>query len=681
MPCFPRRLNFSLSLILGGTLLWFMADSARADTPAAPGLRLPAVFSDNMVLQRDRPNPFWGWAAPGEKVALTVGERTVEATADAAGKWRTELTPPPVGGPYEIAVAAGAQKLLIKNVLVGDVWLGSGQSNMGWPTKLCARPEQELPAAKFPRLRLFKVRLNITPEPQTDVTASWQECSPETVGDFSAVAYFFGRELHQHLDIPIGMIQSEKGGSAIEPWFSRAAIESDPELAELRASLPTSNPAEYEALRLKNVQAVAEWQKAQMPTWTPEPPAWAALEFDDAAWMTLAVPGQWEANLGDFDGVVDFRKVIDLPAEWRGQELALELGAIDDWDQTFVGGRLIGTTGGETPSYWSAKRSYIVPAELTKAEKLVLAVRVADIRGGGGFTGPEKLLTLRPTGAKAEPLSLVGPWRCQIETKFDWTTTPRPPEPPADPKQAAPTTLYNGMIAPLAGVALKGMIWYQGESNAGNAAAYRIRFPAMIRHWRAEWGQGDFPFLFVQLANYTAHRPGVDLPLNLFPSEPGENNWANLRESQLKTLSVPGTGMAVAIDVGEDNDIHPRNKQTVSRRLALAARAVAYGEKLVYSGPIYESLQVEGNAIRLKFASVGGGLVAKGGPLHHFAVAGADKRFVWASAKIDGETVLVSSPEVASPVAVRYAWAINPLGANLYNAEGLPASPFRTDEW
>lgn len=443
---------------------------------------VPSVIGDNMVLQQGVKVPVWGKATPEEGVAVTLAEQSASAVADEAGQWTVQLGPFEAGGPHKMTIT-GKNTLTFSNILVGEVWVCSGQSNMQWAVAVSKDAEQEIAAADYPSIRLFQAERNPADQPRDNVNGRWVACSPETVPGFSAVGYFFGRQLHRELEVPIGLINSSWGGTAAEWWTSRPALETDP---ELRPILERADKAEAQ--------------------------------------------GSAEAH-------------------------------------------------------------------------------------------------------------------------------------------RRPGALYNGMIAPLIPFAIRGVIWYQGESNAGRGYQYRKLFPIMIRDWRTNWGQGDFPFLFVQLGNYQQT-----------PEQPGESAWAELREAQLMTLSLPNTGMATTIDIGEADDIHPKNKQDVGKRLALAALNIAYDRDVVYSGPIYESMEIEEDTIRLHFKHVGGGLVAKGGDLKGFAIAGADRKFVWADAEIDGDTVVVRSDQVKEPVAVRYAWADNP-ECNLYNEAGLPASPFRTDNW
>ncbi|HUU20284.1 MAG TPA: sialate O-acetylesterase [Sedimentisphaerales bacterium] len=512
-----KRVRFSemMVLIVFGVLLLVNAGAALAD------IKLPAVISDNMVLQRNKKVSIWGWADPGEEVMVSVSWHRMRwaVTAGDNGKWMFKMNSPKMGGPYEMTIS-GKNTITLKNIMVGEVWVCSGQSNMQMSVKSSANAEQEIAAADYPDIRLFTVERKVAEQPQSDCVGNWTLCSPQTVPDFSAAAYYFGRELQKELDVPIGLIHTSWGGTPAEAWTRRGILKEESDFAPILERYDDA-VAKYPQAMEEYEQKVEEWKKA---------------------------------------------------------------------------------------------------AEKDKAEGERTARR---------------------------PNAPFGPGHYQ-----------------------SPSGLYNAMIAPLIPYGIGGAIWYQGESNAGRAYQYRKLFPAMIQNWRKDWGQSKFPFLFVQLANFMAVKP-----------EPADSAWAELREAQLMTLALPNTGMAVIIDIGDANDIHPKNKQGVGKRLALWALARSYGKELVYSGPIYKSMEIEGEKIILHFDHVGGGLVAgSDGPLKGFGIAGADRKFVWADAKIDGDSVVVSSDEVSTPVAVRYAWADNPV-CNLYNEEGLPASPFRTDDW
>ena len=645
---------------------------------AAPAsdVRLPALFTDNMVLQREREIPVWGWANPGGEVSVSIAGNTATAEVGEDGKWRTNLPALPAGGPYEVKIS-GQESKALKNVLVGEVWICSGQSNMEMPVMVgnygVKNGRKEISEANHPNIRLFTVPKITEATPQEDFEADgWVECSPETVPAFTAVGYFFGRHLHKQLGVPVGLIHSSWGGTVAEAWTSEVGLAT---IQDFRNVLP-----EVKGL-VENYQSLQETREAKVREWVEalddcdlgsdrESAPWAEPDLDASDWGSMDLPCIWEdAGLPDYDGYLWFRKEIEIPGSWRGKDLVLNLGPVNDWDRTFFNGRKVG--GIEVPGKLVEKREYTIPADLVADGKNVIAVRVYDMGNKGGICGEKKELRLEVKGDPMSSISLAGAWRYK-EGSNEKTRSAEPKIPfAASSIQNTPTVLFNAMIAPLVPYGIRGAIWYQGESNASRAYQYRTLFPTMILDWRRHWAQGDFPFLFVQLANF--------LPVD---PKPVESDWAELREAQLHTLAFPKTGMACAIDIGEEKDIHPKNKQDVGKRLALAARHIAYGETdLVFSGPIYRFMEVETGKIRLHFDHVGGGLVAKdGNELTGFAIADKAGKFVWAEAEIDGDTVVVSSPKVPEPAAVRYGWANNPV-CNLYNKEGLPASPFRTDSW
>jgi sialate O-acetylesterase len=631
-------------------------------------LRLPAVFSDNMVLQRNVPLPVWGWAAPGQKVTVTIGGQTASATADAAGKWMATLGALQAGGPLEMTVQAGDATLGVRNVLVGEVWVCSGQSNMEMTTPDCLNAQAELDDADYPEIRMMRVPKIVALEPQVDVNATWKPCNRSSAVGFSGVGFFFGRDLHKRLGVPVGLIDASWGGTIIEAWTSLEALKTQPETAPILAryaeafkDLPKAR-AEYDAL-LKQWETDCHWED---PGNKGEAKGWSAADCDDSAWPTMNLPTTWEATGMNIDGSVWFRREVQLDSAWTGKEVTLNLGVADDYDTTYVNGVKVGGIGKETLNPWSIQRQYKLPASMLKPGRNVIAVRVFDRFGGGGLTGPAAGMCLTDGGAA---LPLTGSWKYQVELALE----PKPfkPMPQVVPGMDDPnllSVLYNAMIAPLIPMAIAGVTWYQGESNEGVAYRYRRYFPLMIEDWRKRWGS-EFAFLFVELANFTGPQ--------VHPVE--AQRWPELRESQLLALAMPKVGMGTAVDIGDAVDIHPKNKQEVARRLVLAALVKQYGKKIVYSGPLYKSMKVEGGAIRIMFDHAGTGLKAKG-ELKGFAIAGADGKWVWADATIDGKTVVCSSPQVATPAAVRYGWADNPI-ISLYNKRNLPASPFRTDNW
>jgi len=550
--------------------------------------------------------------------------------------------------------------ITLNDILIGDVWVCSGQSNMVLPMdRVKYRYPDIITHSDNPSIRQFIVPdrydFNI---PQEDFQSGrWVSANPETILKFTAVGYFFAKELFEKYHVPIGLINTCLGGSPAQAWLSEDALQAFPEHLETAKMFRDSA---YLNQIVEKDKAVSDaWygrirqldqglEKGQKP--------WFDVNYDASEWATMNVPGYWaDHELGNVNGVVWFRKEIDVPASMTGQPAKLWLGRIVDADTTYVNGKIVGSV-----SYQYPPRIYDVPANLLKEGKNIVVVRVINNIGRGGFV-PDKPYHLIAAG---QTIDLKGWWQYKLgatmnslpgKTFIEWQ----------------PIGLYNAMIAPLLNYRIKGVIWYQGESNTGNTMEYQKLFPALIADWREKWNQGDFPFLYVQLANFLEAK-----------SQPSESNWAELREAQLKTLSVSNTAMTVTTDIGEWNDIHPLNKEDVGKRLALAAHKVTYGEKeIVHSGPIYQSMRVEGNKIILTFTNIGSGLIAKGGgELKYLAIAGTDKKFVWAKAKIEGNQVIVWNDDITNPVAVRYAWADNPEGANLYNEEGLPASPFRTEQ-
>lgn len=657
-----QRMNCTRTVGVVTALILLLAGVGAAD------IRLPAIVGDNMVLQSGGKVAIWGWADPGEEVAIRMSWQAGQprVTAGQDGKWMLKIKAPKVGGPYEMTLT-GKNTITLKNILCGEVWVCSGQSNMEWPTAASASGPQEVAAADYPKIRLFTVQKKIADAPQADCVGQWTECSPQTVGGFSAIGYFFGRYLHKELDVPVGLINTSWGGTVAEAWTSEGTLATYPEfkaridqIAEARAN-PDASMKKYR-------DALAQWHK-QIESAGVQGAGCTSLDFDDSAWQEMELPVLWEqTTLGNFDGLVWFRKTIEVPDSWVGKELTLDLGPIDDMDTTWVNGVKIGAH--MESSQWMAPRQYKVGAGVIKAGRNVIAVQVLDTGGGGGIYGQPAQMKIKPADAGDDAaISLAGKWRYRVA--MDLASMPAQPQPPTWANNPnAPTVLYNGMIAPLIPFGIRGAIWYQGESNADRAYQYRELFPDMITDWRQSWGVKSFPFLFVQLANFMATKP-----------EPGDSAWAELREAQSMTLSLKDTGMATIIDIGAADDIHPKNKQDVGKRLALWAMAKTYGKKgLVYSGPLYKSMKIRDGKIVLRFDCIGEGLAAKGDALKGFAIAGADRKFVWADAVIEGKTVVVSSDKVPEPVAVRYAWADNPV-CNLYNKADLPASPFRTDDW
>lgn len=628
--------------------------------PASGQVRLPRLVGDGMVLQRDADVNIWGWAGTGEKISVHFLGSQYNVTANVNGEWTIQLPKLKPGGPHKMAIK-GSNTITLSDILIGDVWVCSGQSNMELPMVVTrSLYEDEIAASANTFIRQFNVPKKYSFKgPQQDlVGGSWQHADPKNVLQFSAVAYFFAKDLYSRYKIPIGIINATLGGSRAESWMSEGALKPFPTLYEDGRKYKDSTViARTESDDRKRI---SEWSKLSVTNdqaYNDPGGRWSKPETDVTAWDKTAVPGYWvNGNLNGVNGVVWFRRDFQLPSSMVGVEARLLFGRIVDSDSVFINGNFVGTTGSQYVS-----RSYRIPAKFLKAGKNTLVARIVNNSGKGGFVPGKPYMIV----SGKDTVDLSGDWRYKPGVLM---------EPLAPPTLIIwkPTGLYNGMLAPLFRYSIKGTIWYQGESNVSRAVEYRALFPALIKNWRDQWQQGDFPFLFVQLPNYNERK-----------DEPSESNWALLREAQLKTLLLPKTGMAVAIDVGEWNDIHPLNKRDIGLRLSRVAQHVAYGDrKMVYSGPVYQSMKISGHRIILAFSHTGSGLVAKGGTtLRHFAIAGADKKFVWANAEIKDNSVVVWSDQVPDPKAVRYAWADDPEEANLYNKEGLPATPFRTDNY
>lgn len=649
------------------------------------------LFGDHAVLQQQKPIPVWGLAEPREKVMVEFGGVTRTATTDAQGRWQVTLDALPATSAGRELTITGADNtpVVFKDVVVGEVWLASGQSNMKVPVDSASNASAEIAAANFPLIRQFEVSQSGTLQLTDKLDGNWVVCSPATAGDFGAVAYFFARDVHVKLNVPIGILLSRWGGTPAEAWTRREVLTGLPELKpEVLRQIEEMERAPAEQAAWPALQAAWEKQNGVADSEnTGFKDGWAAAEFDDQAWSSVKTHISFKtATQSQAGGVLWLRKTVDLPPESEGKSFRLSLGHMaEQYDTAYFNGVEIGHTGDQPPGYYSAPRGYGVPGKLVKAGRNVIALRLVRHDAKGGLHASGKTLGLPvPNPATVDDL-----WKIKLERDFPVLAAEvlaaRPLLNLADVKNA-PSALYNGMIKPLMPCALRGAIWYQGESNtqpAARATYYRTLFPAMIADWRAQWGQGDFPFYFVQLANH-------DVPNRSH----NDSSWAALRESQLRTLqTVPNTGMAVTIDIGSDITIHPLNKQDVGKRLALWARAHTYDEKeLVYQSPIYNSAAVEGSKIRVRFDTGGAPLIVgkKTGldpvastpqaKLDWFEVAGADGKYAWADAVIDGDSVVLTSPEVSAPLKARYGWATNPEGCNLYNAAGLPASPFRTQE-
>ena len=620
-------------------------------------LRLPHLISNGMVLQRDTRLNIWGWASPGEKITVRFQNKSYKTVTDDSGKWQVKVPPLPAGGPYTMEIA-GKTRVLLQDILLGDVWFCSGQSNMVHQLNIHdVTYARVIAEANDPQIRQFLIpTLTSLQGPQNELPrGQWKAAVGEDIRPFSAVAYFFAKKIHDKYKVPVGIINASVGGTPIEAWISEEGLK---DFANLKNTLTQNKDTTY-TNTLTRRPPKASRPMPPVDLGTEGTLKWFEPDYIPKGWRPINVPGYWEdQGIKDLNGVVWYRRELDIPASLTGKPAKVFLGRIVDADDLYINGKLVGRT-----TYQYPQRRYSVPANVLTAGKNIFVVRVTNQGGKGGFV-PDKPYCIF---SGADTADLKGTWQYKVGTVYKPVSGGGGGGFSA---QNQPTALYNAMVAPVINYAIKGFCWYQGESNADNPRQYADFQTAQIKDWRAKWNQGPLPFLYVQLPGFMEY--------NYLPSE---SNWALLRESQFKALSEPNTAMAVAIDLGEWNDIHPDNKKDVGERLALAAFKTAYGEEVVYSGPLFQSATVQGDTIVVSFTNMGSGLITDDGEeLSEFAIAGSDKNFVWAKAKIENGKVVVWSDEVPAPLYVRYAWADNPVNPNLYNEEGLPASPFRTDQ-
>lgn len=656
----------------GGALVVLLALQAHA------AVTLPAIFSDHAILQKSARTPIWGRAEPGEKIQITLGSARAEATTGESGRWEAVLnlaTSAP--GPFNLVVQ-GANTVTVSDVLVGEVWLASGQSNMEFTLKGTVGAAQEIAASANPLLRQFTVVKGEAAIPLKNFAGKWIIASPEKSGEFTAVGYHFGKAVQRELKVPVGLIHSSWGGTSVETWTSKQSLATIPEL-KAGAEKSESDLRSY-SLRFRDyLRAFADWQEANHREDRP------STGVPSDGWQATTIPGKLSES-----GAIWLRRTVQVSPEQAGKPVAIGLS---EWmrgtEEVYWNSTLVGFTSLEEAVKTRGDRRHTVPAELVTEGETVIAIRIFNASGDVKVPAAINLGKLQVTS---------GNWEQKTEFTLpalsESAKAALPKSPGVEPwAWDSASHLYNAMIHPLVPYAIKGVIWYQGENNVSRAYQHRKAFPLLIADWRANWKQPDLPFYFCQLAN-----------MGDKTAEPGESNWAELREAQALTLSVPNTGQAVLIDLGESRDVHPRNKQDVGARLAVIALAQTYGKNVPFSGPVYDSMKIAGDEIRLSFKkNTGGALVAKPLPatydvislagqtapvvrnspqsqLEGFAICGADRKWVWADAKIEGEQIVVWSSRVPAPVAVRYAWAINPT-CNLYNTAGLPASPFRTDDF
>ena len=627
---------------------------------AFANITLPKIFGDNMVLQRNKPIGIWGFGAVGEKVTVHFDTQTQTTKTGKDGKWKVMLAPESAGGPFILSVK-GKNQLSIQNILVGEVWICSGQSNMemqieGWGK--INNYIQEIAEANYPQIRHFKVPNTVSTTLKDDLTGGdWKVCSNSTAGDFSATAYFFARQLYNQLKVPIGLINTSWSGTMSEAWTSEQAFAKSHELKYVADAMKSSNIETMLKQRRENVLKKILKVQGSFEN-NANTINWKNNDFDDSKWPSIKLPGVWEnQGLPDLDGTVWFRKIITIADADAGKAATLNLSMIDDNDETFVNGVKVGST----QSYNEA-RKYTIAAGILKTGKNNIAVKVEDTGGDGGIYGSANDMTFIIDN---KPQSLAGDWVFQVASIPTGFTSVGPND--------YPSMLFNAMLYPLIQYSIRGAIWYQGETNTGRAYQYRTAFPLMITDWREHFRQGDFPFLFVQLSTFGSSES----------NSTNGSNWAELREAQAMTQSLPHTGMAITTDIGDPADIHPKNKQDVGKRLATIALHDIYQQTGESTGPIYQSIKVDDNKIILTFTHTSSGLLVKDkyGYIKGFEIAGADKHFHYAKAMVEGNKIIVFADGVTIPVAVRYNWADDASEGNLFNKDLFPAAPFRTDDW
>lgn len=644
-------------------------------------LELPSLIGDNMLLQQNTDVKIWGKASPGSKIEVSASwDAAGEASAGEDRKWSVTIPTPDAGGPYTISISGRDTSMTISNVLIGEVWFCSGQSNMemplgGWPpADTIMHSASTIANASVPEIRLFNVQRKVSGEPLDGCSGKWEVCTPASVKPFSATAYFFGKKLYDELKIPVGLIESAWGGTPAEAWMSSEVLGNAGEFTDQLKDIKESAPLleEYQAWLNSHKQLKVkpagedQWkgldlgdEKIRLP------------EFDDSKWPVMSLPGLFERTIGDFDGVVWFRKKIDIPEKMAGRDLVLSLGPIDDMDWVWFNGQAVGAH--ELSGFYQTERNYDIPAGAVRVGINTIAVRVLDNQGGGGIWGRPGSLKLAVKNSGSENIKLDGEWKYQPwaelvgdkffifdneENEFSGKKRPKTLGP------YTPTTLFNAMVNPVVNYPVRGAIWYQGEANVGRADQYSKIFPLLIKNWRDAWGIPALSFYFVQIAPYVY-------------SNVDSTESAYLREAQEKALELSNTGMAVTLDIATVMNIHPPFKSEVGERLANLALAKDYGLARNFYGPAYKAMVTDGKTIRIQFENTEGGLVAKDGKLTEFEIAGKDGKYYKADARILNNEVIVSSPKVSKPETVRYCWR-NGSVASLFNGEGLPALQFRT---
>ncbi|MFA6469666.1 MAG: sialate O-acetylesterase [Bacteroidota bacterium] len=646
-------------------------------------LALARIFSDNLVLQQKSEAPVWGKGTPGEYVSVTASwGKNSKGIVQPDSSWMVKIKTPKAGGPYTLSISSDNNTKVLNNIMIGEVWLCSGQSNMempleGWmPENPIDHSESEIHNAAYPGIRFFTVEHAISLQPNDTCVGAWKECTPEAAAKFSATAFFFGKKLHRELNVPIGLIFSAWGGTPAQAWTSEKFITQHPNYTNLPAQLAHAEAEFSQYMEWLTSHAIIDISGKSYDEACKglqfNDTLLALSNFNDSSWREMKLPAGWEGTeVGTFDGVIWFRKKVEIPKQWMNQELIMELGPIDDHDLAFINGKLVG--GLETGSSWNVNRVYSIPAEAVQESVITIAIRVIDLFGGGGFWGRPEQMQIRVKNGE-DKMSLVGNWNYMPIAEFrdskfyifDAAAREYYSRPPLvlEISSQTPTALYNGMIAPLVPYAIKGAIWYQGEANTEDPEAYSSLFPLMIKNWRHDWNN-NFSFYFVQIA-----------PFNYGAATESQR----LREAQMLTLSLPKTGMAVTLDIGNATNIHPSNKTDVGERLARWALVKDYGKKIPFSGPLLSTIKIKKDAVILSFDHAEGLNIKSSNSSASFQIAGEDSVFKDALVAVKGKTLIVRSPDGSKPLAVRYAWD-NVAEATLFNKAGLPAPSFRTDRW
>ena len=643
---------------------------------------VPAVIGNHAVLQMDKEVPIWGSADPGIEITVTFAGQTLTTSADETGAWRVNLAPMEASAEgRKMVISGGDDRRVFKDILVGVVWLCGGQSNMEWSVRQSMNAKEEIAVGDLPWLRCIKAPHLLSRKPEKDIDARWRVSTPQTAGSFTAVGTYMARRLHEELGVPVGLLDVNWGGTRAEPWTEMGALKRHPRfrqrILDLEAEIKRwGNRSKEEIASLFEEQKrqfesrAASWWEKKMAADEGRKGNWASAELDDSEWESMPVPGLWDGKNSDWDGILWYRKEVEIPAEWQGKDLLLEPGAIDDADITYWQGQEVG----RTTNQYSLRRSYTIPGDQVKGGSAVIAIAALDTGGAGGITGAaDRALIRLKDGSSDATISIAGDWKIRRGAAFSGDRGPNAPAPPDAPGMTTtdPAVMFNAMLSPFIPYAIQGAIWYQGESNSGEPEEYRELLPLMIGSWRNAWGD-NFPFGIVQLAAFKA-----------VSDNPVQGGWATLRDAQDFTHRVVrNTGLAVLTDIGDARDIHPANKQDVGRRLADWALNRCHGRSdLPESGPFYLRSKVDGNAMVLEFTHCGDGLVGRRGkPIDGFAIQGQDGRWHWGVAEVSGPTeIRVTHPQVQMPKAVRYAWQDNPVRANVVSSFGLPMAPFKTD--